>query len=191
MLGRGGEIGLPRGLSGKEFACQSRRCEFHLWVRKIPWRKWKPTSVFLPRKFHGHRSLVGGLQFMGSQRLCDVTWLSSLICVIFLAAVSLQWAATYRYAWGRLETVFYENLEMRSHGKHGRVYLVLWGPEASVRAKGRSYWMPDGLAENTEGIPKGGLVLRWNRPTWKKMLGEARNRMLVHQDVKEGSRTQS
>ena len=29
---------------------------------------------------------------------CDVTWLSSLICVIFLAAVSLQWAATYRYA---------------------------------------------------------------------------------------------
>ena len=22
-------------------------------------RKWKPTSVFLPRKFHGQRSLVG------------------------------------------------------------------------------------------------------------------------------------
>ena len=29
-------------------------------VRKIPWRrKWQPTPVFLPGKFHGHRSLVG------------------------------------------------------------------------------------------------------------------------------------
>ena len=26
----------------------------------IPWsRKWHPTPVFLPGKFHGHRSLVG------------------------------------------------------------------------------------------------------------------------------------
>ena len=43
--------------------CQCRRCEgfgFHLWVRKIPWsRKWHPSSVFLPGKFHGQRSLVG------------------------------------------------------------------------------------------------------------------------------------
>ena len=30
------------------------------WVRKIPWsRKWQPTPVFLPGKFHGQRSLVG------------------------------------------------------------------------------------------------------------------------------------
>ena len=29
------------------------------WVRKIPWsRKWQPTSVFMPGKFHGQRSLV-------------------------------------------------------------------------------------------------------------------------------------
>jgi len=27
---------------------------------KIPWRrKWEPTLVFLPREFHGQRSLVG------------------------------------------------------------------------------------------------------------------------------------
>ena len=27
---------------------------------KIPWRrKWKPTPVFLPGKFHGQRGLVG------------------------------------------------------------------------------------------------------------------------------------
>ena len=30
---------LPRWLSGKESACQRRRCEFDPWVRKIPWRR--------------------------------------------------------------------------------------------------------------------------------------------------------
>ena len=30
------------------------------WAGKIPWRrKWQPTLVHLPRKFHGWRSLVG------------------------------------------------------------------------------------------------------------------------------------
>ena len=33
---------------------------FSLWVGKIPWRrKWQPTSVFVPGKFHGRRSLAG------------------------------------------------------------------------------------------------------------------------------------
>ena len=36
-----------------------RRRRFIPWVRKIPWRKkWQPTPVFLPEKFHGQRSLV-------------------------------------------------------------------------------------------------------------------------------------
>ena len=35
------------------------RPRFDPWVGKIPWRrKWKPTPVSLPRKFHGRRSLV-------------------------------------------------------------------------------------------------------------------------------------
>ena len=33
---------------------------FAPWVGKIPWRrKWQPTPVFLPGKYHGQRSLVG------------------------------------------------------------------------------------------------------------------------------------
>ena len=37
-----------------------KRCSSDLWVRKIPRsRKWQPTPVFLPGKFHGQRSLVG------------------------------------------------------------------------------------------------------------------------------------
>ena len=51
---------LPRGLRGKESACQCKRCGFNPWVRKIPWvRKWQPIPVFLPKKSHGHRSLAG------------------------------------------------------------------------------------------------------------------------------------
>ena len=39
---------------------QCRRPRFNSWVRKIPWRReWQPTSVFLPKEFHGQRSLVG------------------------------------------------------------------------------------------------------------------------------------
>ena len=53
---------LPRWLSGKESACQCRRCKrcrFNPWVGKIPWRKkWHPTPVFLPGKFYGQRSLT-------------------------------------------------------------------------------------------------------------------------------------
>jgi len=44
---------------GKELACQCKRYGFNPWVRKIPWkRKWQPTPVVLPGKFHGQRSLV-------------------------------------------------------------------------------------------------------------------------------------
>ena len=51
---------LPRWLSGKESACQRRRCGFDPWVGKIPWRKkWQPTPIFLPGKSHGQRSLAG------------------------------------------------------------------------------------------------------------------------------------
>ena len=35
------------------------RSGFNSWVRKIPWsRKWQPTPVFLPGKFHGQRRLA-------------------------------------------------------------------------------------------------------------------------------------
>ena len=33
---------------------------FNPWIRKTPWRrKWQPTPVFLPGRFHGQRSLAG------------------------------------------------------------------------------------------------------------------------------------
>ena len=50
--------GFPWWLSGKEPACQCKRCGFDPWVGKIPQRrKWPPTLVFWPGK--SQRSLAG------------------------------------------------------------------------------------------------------------------------------------
>ena len=56
-------LGFPGGSVSKESACRCRKRKrhgFYPWVRKIPWsRKWQPTPVFLPGKFHEWRSLAG------------------------------------------------------------------------------------------------------------------------------------
>ena len=71
--------GFSGGASGKETACQWKRCErlgFNPWVGKIPWRRaWQPTSVFLPGKSYGWRSM--GLQSIGSQVWTWLKWLST------------------------------------------------------------------------------------------------------------------
>ena len=59
---------------GSTFQCKSfRNHRFDPWVGKIPGRrKWQPTPVLLPGKFHGQRERPGGLQSLGSQGVrCD------------------------------------------------------------------------------------------------------------------------
>ena len=58
--------GLPWWLSGKESACQCRRCRFKPWVGKIPWRKTHYSSLAwrIPRTEE-----PGGLQSIGSHRV--------------------------------------------------------------------------------------------------------------------------
>ena len=52
---------------------------FDPWVMKIPWRrKWQFTPVFLPRKFHGQRSLAGD-----SPWGCKETEVTSHACIPF------------------------------------------------------------------------------------------------------------
>ena len=64
--------GFPGGSSGKEPACQCRRCKtlrFSPWVRKIPWwRAWQPTPVFLPGESPWTEE-AGGIQSIVSQRV--------------------------------------------------------------------------------------------------------------------------
>ena len=75
--------GFPRWLSSKESACQKRRCRRHwfdLWVGKIPWRrKWQPTPIFLPGKYHGQRSLAGYSPW-GCKELDTTKWLGTWGC---------------------------------------------------------------------------------------------------------------
>ena len=53
-------MGFPGGSDSKASAYSAGDLGFKPSVRKIPWRrKWQPTPVLLPGKFHGWRSLVG------------------------------------------------------------------------------------------------------------------------------------
>ena len=51
-------LGFPGG--SKSIYLRCGRPGFSPWVGKIPWRrKWQPSPVLLPGKFHGWKSLVG------------------------------------------------------------------------------------------------------------------------------------
>ena len=56
------EVGFPGGFppgKGRLSCLPEGNAQFDPWIGKIPCRrKWQPTPVFLPREFHGQRSLV-------------------------------------------------------------------------------------------------------------------------------------
>ena len=53
----------PKWLSGKESACQCRRCGFDPWVRKITWRGYGNSLQYSAWKI-SWREEPGGLQSM-------------------------------------------------------------------------------------------------------------------------------
>ena len=97
---------LPRWLIIKESAWQCKRCGFHPWVGKIPWRRaWQPTPVFLPGESHGQRSLVG-LQSMALQSQTQLKRLSILLDqTLYLSKRLLQSSITIRI-WNRSGKVY-------------------------------------------------------------------------------------
>ena len=67
-------VRLSRWHSGKESACNAGDAGgvSSIHAGKIPWRrKWQPTPVFLPAKFHGQRSLKA--HSAGSLKESDMT----------------------------------------------------------------------------------------------------------------------
>ena len=55
-----GTMGFPGGAVVKNLPVNAGDARFILWVRKFPWRrKWPPTPVSFPGKFHRQRSLAG------------------------------------------------------------------------------------------------------------------------------------
>ena len=75
-------FGTPGGSDGKASIClQYGRRGFDPWVMKTPWgRKWQPTPVLLPGKFHGRRSLVG---YSPWSRRVGLDWATSLSLFTF------------------------------------------------------------------------------------------------------------
>ena len=67
----------PGGTSGKEPACQYRRCRrrgFDAWVRKIPWmRAWQLTPVFLPGESHGQGAWWATVRGVAESDMTEVT----------------------------------------------------------------------------------------------------------------------
>ena len=102
---------LPWWLSGKESACRYLRWGFHPWAGKIPRRrKWQPTPVFLPGKFHGQRSL-GGCSLWGPRighnwacmnaALYSAFWLKHLLTTYYIQSIVLrnEETAVRVYSW--------------------------------------------------------------------------------------------
>ena len=75
--------GFPGGTSGKEPACQCRRCKRHRfdpWVGKIPWRrKWQPTPVFLIGESHGRGTWQATVHRITPSQ-APLRWLSMKSC---------------------------------------------------------------------------------------------------------------
>ena len=47
---------------------ETQEKQFQSLGREDPWsRKWQPTPVFLPRKFHGQRSVLGYTPWGGKE----------------------------------------------------------------------------------------------------------------------------
>ena len=75
-----GKGGFPGGSVVKNLPASAgdvKRHRFDFWVGKIPWsRKWQPTLVFLPEKFHGQRNLVDYSPW-GHKKWDTTEWLST------------------------------------------------------------------------------------------------------------------
>ena len=94
-------LGFPGGSDGKESACNAGDPDL---IQKIPWRReWQPTPVFLPREFHGQRSLAG-YSTWGHKELDTTEWLALSLslqtsdlsvlqkCIVSFSKGSLLWA---------------------------------------------------------------------------------------------------
>ena len=89
--------GLPRWPSGKESACQFRRCRrrgFDPWVSKIPSRrKWQPTPVFLPGKSQAQRRPVAYISL--GRKVLDMTQRLNNSSSIMFQNLSIQVRGSY------------------------------------------------------------------------------------------------
>ena len=100
--------GFPDGASGKESACQCRKCKrcwLDAWDGKIPWRrKWQPTPLFMPGESHRQRSLAGyspwvpksqtWLRWLSTGTQSIIIWSTKLSIFLFYKCKLFVWFCT-------------------------------------------------------------------------------------------------
>ena len=143
-------LGFSGGSKGR-VCLQCRRPDFNPRVGKIPWRrKWQPTSVFLPGKSHGRKSLAGYSQSIGLQRV-ERGW------VTLLSLFFTVWAKDFprgaggkdpacqcrrhkicgfdpcirKISWRRAQLTIPGFLPGESHGQRSLAGYSLWGHKKS------------------------------------------------------------
>ena len=84
-------------------------------------RKWQPTPVFLPKKSHGCRSLVGYSPW-GHKELDTTELLSMHTCMGFLVYLLLH---LIKAIWSHLLTIWRKEVENDQK-------TLLWAPRANV-----------------------------------------------------------
>ena len=130
-------LGFPGGARGKELAYQCRRpkrLSLSPWVRKIPWRrKWQPTPVFLPGKFHGQRSLVSMVSPWCCKSWTQLKQLSTHACVcVYTHTHTHTHIRIYTHRGKKWQTtpVF---LPEKFHGQRSLEGYCLWGCKSQTQ----------------------------------------------------------
>ena len=134
-----GCAGLLRWLGGKEATCQCRRHDFDPWVMKIPLnRKWQPTTVFLPGRFHGLGNLVG--YSPRGHRESDMTEMHASTC----AGGGFGCVQTMSFTTGWVGGRMLDLVHLRRAGKGLKLIRSLFGRECNLlfglRGNGEGMW---------------------------------------------------
>ena len=139
----------PGDSDGK--ASQCRRLGFDPCVGKIPWRrKWQPTPVILPGKFHGQRSLVGYSPW-GCKESDMTEQLHSLTHTVLDYWFTCLWS-TWSFAQFKLL--------LRRHASH--VHLgssIIWPVRCKLELPvGKRWPMEDGGSRQTKSLSAWSMV---------------------------------
>ena len=139
----------PGGASGKEpvFQCRRRkRHKFHLWVRKVPWRRaWQPTPVFLSGGSLWTEE-NGQLEFIGSQ---SRTWLKGPRTYAVLVSTVQQKNQSYLYIY----TILFGFPSHSSH-HYGWRFITLhrrwWSKPSPRKRNAKGKWLSEEALQTAE-----------------------------------------
>ena len=129
---------LPRWLPGKTICLPMQDCRFHAWVGQSPWRrKWQFTTIFLPWKSQGQRSLMDYSPW-GSQRVRHWAY-TRFIHWTFLGLQALEmaselWEIAPKRKEDRMYRIFLQKNQVVGTSEHQKIIVNKRKPDSSSKA---------------------------------------------------------